>query len=146
MESTLLLDTMAALPVISEGTRVKRDMDLIRRIALATEELPPGEALSKLDGVEEELFAVHAQWMQEAGLITAALRPGDGSKPADFALVWRLTWAGCEFAEAVRSDTLWKKAKENVMKPSMSFTFDVLKEWLKTEITQGLPTIRALGQ
>ena len=146
MESTLLLDTMAALPVISEGTRVKRDMDLIRRIALATEELPPGEALSKLDGIEEELFAVHAQWMQEAGLITAALRPGDGSKPADFALVWRLTWAGCEFAEAVRSDTLWKKAKENVMKPSMSFTFDVLKEWLITEIAQGLPTIRALGQ
>ncbi|MEG0939957.1 MAG: DUF2513 domain-containing protein [Comamonas sp.] len=121
-------------------------MDLIRRIALATEELLPGEALTKLDGVEEELFAVHAQWMQEAGLITAALRPGDGSKPADFALVWRLTWAGCEFAEAVRSETLWNKAKDNVMKPSMSFTFDVLKEWLKTEITQGLPTIRALGQ
>ena len=125
---------------------MKRDMDLIRRIALATEALRPGEALNKLDGVEEELFAIHAQWMQEAGLLTATLHPNDGRAQADFAQIWRLTWTGCEFAEAVRSDTLWKKAKENVMKPSMSFTFDVLKEWLKIEITQGLPTIRALGQ
>lgn len=125
---------------------MKRDMDLIRRIALATEELQPEETLNKLDGVEEELFAIHAQWMQEAGLLIATLHPSGGRAPADFAQIWRLTWAGCEFAEAVRSDTLWKKAKENVMKPSMSFTFDVLKEWLKTEITQGLPTIRALGQ
>jgi len=60
-------------------------------------------------------------------------------------MVERLTWAGCEFADAVRSDTLWAKAKKEVIKPGISFTFDILKEWLKAEITQGFPTLRALA-
>lgn len=33
-----------------------------------------------------------------------------------------------------------------LIKPAGSWTFDVLKEWLKTEILQGLPTIRRLGE
>ena len=50
------------------------------------------------------------------------------------------------FASAIDNDTLWRRAKENVIKPAGSWTFDVLKEWLKAEIVQGLPTIRRLGQ
>lgn len=82
--------------------------------------------------------------MKEAGLVDAVIQEYMGGDT--LAIVRRLTWDGCEFADAIRSDTLWKKAKDNVMKPSMSFTFDVLKDWLKSEITQGLPTLRALGQ
>ncbi|RDI11005.1 DUF2513 domain-containing protein [Comamonas sp. AG1104] len=123
---------------------MKRDMDLIRRIALAAEELPMDETLDGLDGVEQDVFSLHVIWMKEAGLVHAAIN--EYMDESAVAFVFRLTWSGCEFADAVRSDTLWKKAKDNVMKPSMSFTFDVLKDWLKTEITQGLPTIRALSQ
>lgn len=123
---------------------MKRDMDLIRRIAFAAEELPMDETLDGLDGVEQDVFSLHVIWMKEAGLVHAAVN--EYMDESAVAFVFRLTWSGCEFADAVRSDTLWKKAKDNVMKPSMSFTFDVLKDWLKTEITQGLPTIRALSQ
>ncbi len=31
------------------------------------------------------------------------------------------------------------------LKPGMSFTFDLLKDWLKAEISQGLPALRALA-
>lgn len=124
---------------------MKRDMDLIRRITLELDDLGHGKAMAGLDGVDKADFAMHVVWMEEAGLIKAAIQEYfSGETPSVH--VQRLTWAGCEFADAVRSDTLWKKAKDNVMKPSMSFTFDVLKDWLKTEIAQGLPTIRALGQ
>lgn len=123
---------------------LKRDMDLIRRIALAAEEMPISETLDGLDGVDQDVFSLHVIWMKEAGLVHAAV--SEYMDEAAAAFVFRLTWSGCEFADAVRSDTLWKKAKENVMKPSMSFTFDVLREWLKTEITQGLPTFRNLSQ
>ena len=125
---------------------MKRGMDLVRRIALATAEMKPDEVLTKLDGIEEREFVMHAQWMEEAGLLHAALAPKDSKQPANFAAVFRLTWAGCEFADAARDETLWGKAKTNVLKPGMSFTFDVLRDWLKTEIAQGLPTLRALGQ
>jgi len=117
---------------------MKRDMDLIRRITLAASELPPDKSLRGIDGVDDVLFARHAIWMQEAGLVKAAT--DDSDEP--FAAIFRLTWDGCEFADSVRSDTLWRKAKENVLRPSMSFTFGVLREWLKAEIQQGLPTLR----
>ncbi len=51
---------------------------------------------------------------------------------------------GCDFLDAARSDTLWAKAKTSVIKPSASWTFDLLKEWLKAEISSGLPTLRGL--
>lgn len=124
---------------------MKRDMDLIRTIVLAATDLPTDQAMRGLAGVPEAEFAAHVQWMHEAGLVHAALSPKDSLKPATRAMVWRLTWAGCEFADAVRSDTLWNKAKERVMKPSTSFTFDVLKDWLKAEMLQGFPTVRGLG-
>jgi len=120
---------------------MKRDMDLIRRIALATEDLPPNASLSEIPGVDSSHFAMHVQWMQEAGLLTATIHPTNGKEPANFAHVWRLTWAGCEFAEAVRNDTLWAKAKKQVIAPSSSWTFGVLTDWLKAEILNGLSKI-----
>lgn len=119
---------------------MNRDMDLIRRIALAIADAPHGTILQALDGVDEADFALHVEWMDEAGLVKAHIGKRMSGPPS--VGVFRLTWDGCEFVDAVRSDTVWKKAKENVIKPGMSFTFGVLKEWIKTEITQGLPSLR----
>lgn len=124
---------------------MKRDMDLIRRIAMEVEETPFGYSLNGLEGVDAATFGTHAMWMQEAGLISASIQQYESGEPPKV-LIHRLTWTGCEFADAVRSDTLWSKAKTTVLKPGISFTFDVLKDWLKSEITQGLPTFRALSQ
>lgn len=112
---------------------MKRDMDLVRRIAIAvadSEQAP----VRAVEGIDRATFAMHAQWMEEAGLLRAALLPKDSLQPAVSALIWRLTWAGCDFADAVRSDTLWAKAKEVVLKPSASWTFGVLLDWLKDRI------------
>lgn len=126
---------------------MRRDMDLIRRIALEVADMEFGHDLVHMrdEGVDDATFSMHVVWMKEAGLISATVQEFLEAKPPKVR-VHRLTWAGCEFVDAIRDDTLWQKAKMNVLKPGMSFTFDVLKEWLKTEITQGLPTIRALGQ
>ena len=52
-----------------------------------------------------------------------------------------LTWAGHDFLDAARDETIWNKAKEKFMKPGLSWTFGVLLEWLKAEIKAraGLP-------
>ena len=36
--------------------------------------------------------------------------------------------------------SLWRKAKDNVLKPAGSWTFGVLLEYLKSEITGRLPS------
>lgn len=117
---------------------MERDMDLIRRIALEVTKLPIGESLQSLDGVPNDKFALHAIWMKEAGLIKAAVNESLSDTP--YAFIFRLTWEGCEFADAVRDEGVWKRATESILKPSMSFSFSILKEWLKVEIQRGLPT------
>ncbi len=120
---------------------MKRDMQLVRRIILAVADMPHGQMLQSLDGVPNEEFIRHVAWLEEAGLLLANVKEGYSSSDAQYAFIFRLTWSGCEFADAVRDNNLWNKATEKVIKPGVSFTFDLLKDWLKAEITQGFPTI-----
>lgn len=120
---------------------MRRDMDLIRRIALEVAELDAGQTLSELSDVPDDAFSQHAIWMEEAGLIRALISETLGDE-SPYVEVLRLTWDGCDFADEIRSDTLWRKAQGTVLKPATSFTFSILREWLKAEIAQGLPTLR----
>lgn len=120
---------------------MKRDMDLVRKIALTAADAPFGMAFDRLDGVDPADFGMHVMWMQEAGLLKAAISEYQSGEPPA-ATVLRLTWEGCEFADAARNDTLWNKAKGSVIKPTASFTFGLIKEWLASEIRNNLPTLR----
>lgn len=130
--------------LFQKGLAMKRDMNLIRRIALATADLSLGETLTELNGVPDDEFALHAVWMNEAGLVKGIFNEAVADK-FPYVEIGRLTWDGCNFADEVRSETLWKKAQENVLLPSMSFTFSVLREWLKAEIVKGIPTLGGGG-
>lgn len=123
---------------------MKRDMNVIRSIAFAVEALPPGKELEELSGVDAQTFGAHVKWMIDAGLVDGGVTQYIGERPPE-ATVRRLTWNGCDFLDAARSDTLWKRAQESVIGPTMSWTFDILKEWLKAEIKNGLPTLRGLA-
>lgn len=116
---------------------MKRDPDVIRSIALATEDLRPGEVLSSMPNIDGHTFAHHIQLMLDAGLIDARLQPFLSGEPPATGVI-RLTWAGADFLDAARSDTLWAKAKKSVIAPAASWTFDILTAWLKEQIAQGL--------
>jgi hypothetical protein len=117
-------------------------MDIVRQIALATADLEyRKKVLTGLPGVSAPDFTLHVIWMEEAGLIKATVSEYLGGQNPT-AQVFRLTWQGCEFADAVSDDTVWSKAKEAIIKPAASFTFGILLDWLKLEIEQGLPSLR----
>lgn len=123
---------------------MRRNPDLIRRIAFAIEDLEPGKFLYELEGVNQHLFAFHIELMLDSILIQGKVtKYADGSDPN--ATVLRLTSRGCDFIDSARSDTLWNKAKDSVIAPTASWTFEILTEWLKAEIRNGLPTIRSIG-
>lgn len=122
---------------------MKRDMDLLRRIAFEVEKMPFDHGLVSLEDVPQDQFFAHAAWLIEAGFASGTAQSMASGEPGPVMLT-RLTWSGCEFVDAVRNDTLWSKAKTNVLAPGASFTIDLLKEWLKTEISQGFPTLRRL--
>lgn len=80
--------------------------------------------------------------MQQAGLVDAAIREVIGI-PSPEGLLISVRWSGYEFADAARDNAVWKKATKTVLKDGASFTFDILKEWLKSEAKRhlGLPDI-----
>ena len=117
---------------------MKRNMELIRWLLLRSE--GDEEAAKACEAFTVEERAYHVQLLIDAGLVEGVVRRDEVGNP-NGAIVSRLTWAGHDFLQSVRDDTIWKKAKDQVFKPGASWTFDLLKEWAKQEVKQrlGLP-------
>lgn len=121
---------------------MKRDLDLIRKLLLAIEAHEHGLFQEELvvDGYTEEQVGFHIYLIGEAGLAKVVENTHIHSQsPSAFPL--NLTWAGYEFLEAAKDETLWGKAKTHVIKPTGGVAFGVLVEWLKAEAKSrlGLP-------
>ena len=115
---------------------MKRDMDIIRAIVLDVRNAE--DSVAGVEGISKEDFVFHAQLLDEAGLVHAATS-GGGVKPAANAIIWRLSWTGHDFADSIVDDTIWNKAKENILKPAASWSFGILLEYLKYEIKSNIP-------
>jgi hypothetical protein len=113
---------------------MKRDMDLIRAILLEVEKSPsPGGSRIEILGHSREELYYNAQQAQDAGLIDARFLPN-----SDEFHVLRLTYAGHEFLDAARNDTLWAKAKETVIKNTGTLTLEGVKIALSTLIKHAM--------
>lgn len=109
---------------------MKRDLDLIRQILLHIEtegedsSRRPGFANIADDGYDPEAIQYHVQLMHDAGLIVAdELVPGQW---------WpeRITWAGHEFLDLARNDTLWKATTRDVESQVGSAPFQIVRDLL----------------
>jgi hypothetical protein len=113
-------------------------MELVRLILLAVEGSEDAAAKSQERSTEERAY--HVALLLDAGFIIGKTTNNADGHPNGY-FVTRMTWTGHEFLDALRDETIWKKAKEHVLKPGASWTFDILKEWAKQEIKErlGLP-------
>lgn len=111
---------------------MKRDYDLIRNLLLAVDAANQSlSTIPKIAGHDELTIGHHAFLLKDAGLIFASDPVMLEGIPVAVPIC--LTWAGHDFLDAMRSDTIWGKAKESVIKPVAGAAFDVLLEWLKAE-------------
>src|ERR1041385_4598420 len=113
---------------------MKRDMNLIRLLLLETE----GEDLKPdLSAYTEERHVYHSALLIEAGLLHGEVIPDATGQPTETATL-RLTWAGHEFLDAARNDTIWHNAGERIKKSGVNVTFTLLSEVLKQLLKQHL--------
>lgn len=105
---------------------MKRDMDLIRTILLEAEATAAEQAVVRIDGYDDSNYAYNVWLMEQAGLVEAAVVRASGHIPIK-AHVFSLTWAGHDFLDAVRNDSIWAKTKARVAETAGSASFDVLK-------------------
>jgi DNA-binding transcriptional ArsR family regulator len=114
---------------------MKRDMDLVRSILQRAESCNDPFGLHEeidIEGYSQNEISYHIKLLNDAGLLDAM----DISAQGEDGFRWwpgSLTWDGQEFLNAAKDDSIWKKAKEKFMVPTMTVTFDLLLDYLKTK-------------
>jgi hypothetical protein len=120
---------------------MRRDWDLIRKMILAIEDAPSGWApdLSELsfEGYTTAQVGYHAWLLIDAGLADGKRVDIMPSEAPEGAII-TLTWAGHDFAEAIRNDKTWNKAMGTVKEKVGDITFDILKQLLSSIIKSAL--------
>lgn len=122
---------------------MNRDLDLARLILQKIEKCEDPWGLQEkpeIDGYNSNQVAYHIKLLHEAGLIEAHDISSMGPDGFDW-MPGNLTWHGHEFLDATKDNSIWNKAKEFLVKPGVSITFDILLAWLKMEAKEkiGLP-------
>ncbi len=109
-------------------------MKLIRNILLEVEKYPAGKPVTEISfaGVDDATIVKHVEMLIKAGLLDGQTLKLAGV-PAAYHIDG-LTWEGHDFADAVRDQSIWQKTKDNVLKPTASFTFSMIVEHAKAEI------------
>lgn len=104
---------------------MKRDMDLFRKVLLKEEEFPAYHIWSgnEIESYMPEQVGHHLELAMDAGFIIGKRVTDEGEN----FLIERLTYAGHEFLDAARQDTLWQKAKQIVLKNAGTLTVEALK-------------------
>jgi hypothetical protein len=111
-----------------------RDFDLIRRILLEVQAQPAGTRAFQLylpGEYDQDTVTEHVMLLIDAGLLEGGELGGISG--INIVNIQRLTWAGHDFIDAAKDETLWAKAKTTVLKPALAITFDALLQWLKAE-------------
>jgi hypothetical protein len=108
---------------------MKRDMDLIRKILLEIEKHSNDTDLTKFDNIEQEGYSdseiyYHVELLREADLIDVDFLVGGPF------IINRLTWKGHEFLDTSRHNTIWEKAKKQVLNKTGNLSFEILKQVL----------------
>jgi len=108
---------------------VKRDLELLRMVMLAVEKsTDPYEMIDpKFEGHSETEISYHISLLDDAGLLHGQDRSAIG------VFRWSagaLTWAGHEFVESVRDDSVWKEALTITAKSGDGAVFEILNKAL----------------
>ena len=127
---------------------MKRDMDLVREMLLALEELPAhfespvklviGEGPLAIAGRSADEIAYHYRIMTEGGLISTF---GIGADGITIEKHTGLRWQGHEFLDDVRDPKAWAAAKDGAKRAgagSLGFLWEIAKSIGKYEVGKQL--------
>lgn len=117
-----------------KGASMKRDFELIRKILIEAEGFSPGASGFNVNfpgEYSDSLVNEHAEILIDAGLLDGRVLRGSAGLAG--VVIFKLTWAGHDFLEASRDDTIWAKAKKLIVEKGGGITFDLLLAWLKKE-------------
>ena len=111
------------------GGRMKRDMDLIRKIMLQIEKEYDSTAILnlKVEDYTPEQIATHCKMLYEAGLLSDYKAQYASDELYMFG-VGNLTWEGYDYLDKIRDDSVWKKVKDTAKEHGVPLLLDTVKQ------------------
>ncbi len=109
-------------------------MELVRLLLLQTE---AGVDLPEVNARDVKEVLHHIAILKDASLVEGEVHSNSDGQII-VGQIFRLTWQGHEFLDVMRNDSVWKKAKAHVLKSGASWTFEILKDFLKHEAMRQL--------
>ena len=108
---------------------MKRDMELVRKLLFLAEDDGKDDKLCEEYG--QDVVAGHVAILLDAKLIEGVVSCNQVGKPVA-SVILRLTWAGHEFLDNARNDTVWRNVISKVKSTALTVSFEVLTELLKS--------------
>jgi hypothetical protein len=106
---------------------MKRDLDLVRRIMLNIEELPPGPSMQfRMGEVDDPVVLAHIQLMIGAGLVNGKITEPHGARGAVI-IISGLSWDGHEWLETMRDQGLWDQTKAVLAENGAALSFELVR-------------------
>ncbi|KVU68955.1 hypothetical protein BGV52_15320 [Burkholderia ubonensis] len=131
---------------------MKRNWDLIRLLMIDIEEHPhfhinspyTPEIAGRVVASSPEEVAYHLRLLADAGLLLVpdpSLPHINGFGQWSPDVILGLSWAGHEFLDTVRSDTIWEKTKTQFIGKGAELSFELIKQTALLFVKQhlGLP-------
>jgi hypothetical protein len=110
---------------------MKRDLDLLRDILLDVEDWNDPEPLRLealgYDGKTQQEIGYHLELLEDAGYIDANITKWNTGAYAT-GLILRMTMAGHDYLDSVRSPEVWNKTKTALEKVGGGAALDVIKD------------------
>ena len=110
---------------------MKRDMELVRKLLFLAEEDGKDDELCEEYG--QDVVAGHVAILLDAKLIDGVVEYDQVGRPFASEIL-RLTWAGHEFLDNARNDTVWNKVTSTIKNAATTASFEVLVEMLKAGV------------
>ena len=120
---------------------MRRNMDLIRNILLYFEDRESFavDRDPQIEGYDKNTIQYHLQLLAQADLIVyEASRSSTNPERLIEVYPLALSWAGHEFLDAARNDTLWNKAKGRLLEVTGGLSLGLLQALLTHYAKQGL--------
>lgn len=109
---------------------MKRDFELIRKLLIFFEEKesPAHVEVPPIEGYDDGTIKTHLVLMHDAGLLRCEPIRSSTSDRVIYVVPFELTWAGHEFLDKIRDETVWRKIRGFISSKGGSVAFSVLNE------------------
>jgi hypothetical protein len=120
---------------------MKRNWETIRQLLVKVEECTlPADTVRLGDFPDERAAEIsyHMALLMEAGLVEGSMVQTIGPEVKDF-IATRLSWAGHELIDSIRSDTVWERTKKRFRDAGIEMSIELVKEAAQA-VAKGLLT------